>query len=198
MNPSETLAKYSSVVVVNADHIALRMSLALAAESVEVRNACYGGSPGIGFFYLYAHPDYPETVFECVVTPSGESITSLYKGHPIFENRAELMGARASIIVGIAQSVGLSVSAIGVDDGERGRVGLSEMATGQLIDMLNRREGKSIVVPNSLSAAGQVKADTSLRPEGGLATVPKFKNADAEKFLRDARVAEGNITIAVK
>lgn len=195
---NEILQRHADVVVVNADHIARAMGLKLAAVSEEARRETFGGNPKTGHFYLYRDEEFPGKVFECVVSHGGFSMTSLYMAHRIFGTRADLMRARESLMDAIGATVGLPAESIGVDDQDRGTVGLADMATGQLIDMLNGRVGNQIIVANNLSVAGMTKEDTSIHASGGSGVkVAKVKNQDAEKMLRDANVAEGNITIAV-
>lgn len=196
---SEILSKYLDLTVVNSSAIAQKMSLQLEAATLEVKQSTYGGNPLVGWFYLGRSVDHPGMVFECTVTPQ-DSISSVYMEHPMFESRAELMRTREALMNAIAADLGLSVEGVGIDDHARGRtLGLSELATGQLVDMLAQRSiGKQIIVTNNHSAAGLVKADTSLNAAGGGFREPeKFQNQDMERLLRDADVAEGNITIAV-
>lgn len=152
----EILDQYKDVVVVNANHIALEISLNLKSKNMQEQREAFAGNYATGFFYLNRIDKFPDTVFECVVSPSGDAITSLYKSHRIFSEPAELMRARERVAKAIAESVGLSAEGVGIEDDARGRtLGLNELSTGQLIDMLAQRTiGKSIIVTNSHSAAG--------------------------------------------
>lgn len=197
---TETLNKFRGLTVVNSAEIAQKMSLQLQAATLEVKQSTYGGSPLVGWFYMFRSEAHAGMVFECVVTPAGDSISSVYMNHSMFDTRAELMRTRESLMGAIATDLGLSIEGVGIDDHTRGRtLGLSELATGQLVDMLAQRvTGKQIIVTNNHSAAGLVKADTSLSPEGGGFKAPeKIQNQDMERYMRDAEVADGNIQIAV-
>lgn len=156
----ETLQRYADVVAVNADRIALELSLLLKNEPPEVQRKTFGGSREAGWFYLYHNAKHPDSMFECVMSQEGgDSITALYKTNRIFGSVGELISARETLIRAIAEKVGLSREAVGIEDPGRGRtVGLVDLSTGQLIDMLAEKVGSSIVVANNHSAAGLVDA----------------------------------------
>ena len=87
---------------------------------------------------------------ETVVSPKGDAITSVYMNHSIFASLGDLQRARTDLIAAVADRVGLSVESAGVNDEGRGRMlGLAELSTGQLVDLLAERMGSSIVVPNN-------------------------------------------------
>jgi hypothetical protein len=152
---SEEMKDYMNVVVMNADRIALELSLDLKNKSQQEQRAAFAGSKESGYFYLHTMPKHPDVVFECVVTTAGDAISSVYKGHRIFNSAGELIRARNDMMAAISARIGLSQSLIGIADEARGRdLMLSELATGQLIDLFAERVGKSIVVTNSHSAAG--------------------------------------------
>lgn len=151
----EVLDQYRDIVVVNASHIALEISLDLKARSLQEQRESFAGNFATGFFYLHRIDKFPDTVFECIVSPSGDAITSLYKNHRIFSAPGEVMRARDRLCHSIATKVGLSIEGVGVEDAARGRtLGLSDLSTGQLVDMLAERMGQSVLVTNSHSAAG--------------------------------------------
>lgn len=146
----EILDQFSDVVVVNADHIALQISLDLKARHLNDQRKAFAGEARSGFFYLHRMDKFPDIVFECVMSISGDAVTSLYRNHSIFNTPGELTKARGLLLRAVAGKVGLSVEAVEIQDDARGRgLGLEELATGQLIDMLAERTGKSIVVTNS-------------------------------------------------
>lgn len=152
---SEALKDYLDVVVVNSQKTALALSLDLKNLPQEKQRAAFAGERSSGYFYLHSMDAHPGDVMECVVSLEGDAITSVYKGHRIFNSVGELVRARTDLVNAIAEKVGLSVGAIGIEDQSRGRaLGLSELATGQLIDLLADRVGKSIVVTDSHSTAG--------------------------------------------
>lgn len=152
----DTLSQYSDVVVVNGAKIALEIALTLKQLPMHVQRSSFAGSAETGHFYMHRLDKFPDTVFECVASPEGDAITSLYKNHRIFGSAGELMRARRHLIDAIAAKVGLSVESIGVDDPGRGRaLGLNELSTGQLIDTLAERMGQSILVTDSHSAVSQ-------------------------------------------
>lgn len=134
---------FRDVVVVNGERIVLELSLDLKKLPLSEQRKCFGGSDKVGYFYLFGHKEkFTDTVMECVMSPLGDSVTSLYKAHPIFESPGELIRARSILMHAIAEKVGLSEEAIGIDDAARGRtLGLDELSTGQLIDILAERVG---------------------------------------------------------
>jgi hypothetical protein len=144
---SNTLDRYRTVVVVNADHIALKISLDLKEQSLDVQRRAFAGSKSAGYFYLHSTEEFPDMVYECVASPEGDdAIASVYLGHRIFNTPGELMSARENLISAIAAQVGLSVEGIGIDDPGRGRsLSLTELSTGQLIDTLAGCSSKSII-----------------------------------------------------
>lgn len=151
----EILDQYRDIVVVNATHIALEISLDLKARALHEQRESFAGNFATGFFYLHSIDKFPDTVFECIVSPNGDAITSVYKQHRVFSEPAELMRARDRLCHAIAEKVGMSIEGVGVDDEARGRtLGLNDLSTGQLVDMLAERMGQSIMVTNSHSAAG--------------------------------------------
>jgi hypothetical protein len=150
MHPA--LDAYKDVVVVNADRIALELSLKFKEASKMAQHQAFGGTVDAGWFYLYRRDDmHTDTVLECVVSPdSGDMITSLYKNHSIFGDKGELIRARRVLIKAIAEKVGLSAEAIGIEDTARGRaLGLTELSTGQLIDLLAERLGHTVVTTDT-------------------------------------------------
>jgi hypothetical protein len=152
MNPSQILDKYRSVVVANSDRIVHELSHEFRKKPEPVQKQSFGGSYKTGFTWLIrSESQHTDKVVETVVSAKGDAITSLYVGnHPAFATLGTLMAARAELIEAVATRVGLSQEAVGVEDPGRGRqLGLSELSTGQLIDLLAERMGSSIVVPNS-------------------------------------------------
>jgi hypothetical protein len=152
MNASQILDKYRSVVVANSDRIVHELSHEFRAKPEPVQKQSFGGSYKSGFTWLIrSESQHADKVVETVVSPKGDAITSLYVGnHPAFATLGTLIAARDELIAAVADRVGLSVDAVGVEDPGRGRrLGLSELSTGQLIDLLAERMGSSIVVPNS-------------------------------------------------
>jgi hypothetical protein len=153
---TDILDKYRDVVVVNANHIGLEISLALKNEPTEKQREAFFGTMDTGFWYVHRLDKHPDTVYECIVsTNTGDAITSLYKNHRIFNTHGDLARAREELIKAIAHKVGLSHQGVGIDDPVRGRVmELRELSTGQLIDLLAERSGKTVLVTNSHSAGG--------------------------------------------
>lgn len=148
------LAPYADVVVVNSNRVALELSLNLKKEPHQAQRNTFGGSEKAGYFYLYRHGSHPDSVYECITSAEhGDAIAGVYKNHRIFASRGELIHAREQLIRAIAGKIGISAESIGIDDPGRGRtLGLVELSTGQLIDVLADRMGKSIVVTASHSA----------------------------------------------
>lgn len=160
MTPQETLDQFRDVVVANANQILLEISLDLRNKSLEEQRKAFAGEKAHGFFYLHRMDKHPEFVFECLVSPYGDAISSLYMNHRIFNSPGELMRARAVLCKAVAEKVGLSVEGVGVDDAARGRtLGLSDLSTGQLIDMLAERMGQSIVTTDSHTIAAMPKGE---------------------------------------
>lgn len=148
--PHKTLQKYSDIVVANADHIVLQLSLKLQNEQQFVKRQSFGGTKGSGFFYLYRNDIHPGKVFECVMQEDGQSISSLYLDNRVFGSVGELIRAREELVDALGRKVGLSPTSIGIEDSERGlTLAPAELSTGQLIDLLADRMGDSIVVTNN-------------------------------------------------
>lgn len=156
MSPDQVLESVRDVVVINHDRTALEIAFHLKEQPKEVQRKAFAGTEKSGYFYLHRIDKFPDTVYECVMSATdGDAISSTYKNHRVFQNVGELIRARELLVEAIAQKVGLSVQGVGVDDPGRGRtLSLNEMATGQLIDMLAERVGKSVVTTNSHSTAG--------------------------------------------
>lgn len=155
------LDKYRSVVVDNNHKKGLALAMELRKRPVEQQRAAFSGTRESGYFYLFAdEKTSPGVVYECVASlDGGDAITSVYVHHPIFNSPGALISARTEMIRALADKVGLSVESVGIDDPGRGRVlGLQELGTGQLIDLLAERMGQSIVTTNTHSAA-DIKVD---------------------------------------
>jgi hypothetical protein len=151
MTPEQVLDKYRGIVAVNSERIALELSQHLRKLTQEQQRAIFGGHHHYGFFWLFRHDSHPDKVMECVVSTAGDAITSVYVNHNANENIGTLLAARAELINAISDKIGLSVEAIGIDDPGRGRtVGLNELCTGQLIDILTERMGASVAVTSSI------------------------------------------------
>lgn len=157
MTPQETLDRFRNVVVVNAQRTALEISQHLRNLPLEQQRQYFGGDHATGFIYLYRHESHPDKVLETVVSTAGDGITSIYISGPETATIGEVMKMRAALIRAISEKVGLSAELIGVDDAGRGRqLGLTELATGQLVDLLADRMGASVVVSSSIG--GDVEA----------------------------------------
>ncbi len=156
MTPEQVSDSMRDVVVINHDRTALEISFDLKEKPKNEQRAAFAGSRETGYFYMHRIDKFPDTVYECVVSPDGgDAIASVYKNNRIFQNPGELIRARETLIKAIAQKVGLTPESVGVEDEGRGRVlGLSELSTGQLIDMLAERMGRSIITTASHSTAG--------------------------------------------
>lgn len=151
----KVLQAFSDVVVVNGNHIALEISLDLKNRPQSQQREAFAGDFAAGYLYLHRMDKFPDMVFECVVSVAGDAISSVYKNHRIFATTGELLKARQLLTSAIASKVGLSANSVGIDDPGRGRtLGLTDLSTGQLIDMLAERMGSSIIVTTSHSAAG--------------------------------------------
>lgn len=157
MTPDQALSKYRDIVAVNSERIALELSQHLRKETQEAQRAVFGGHYNFGFFWLYRHDSHPDKVMECVVSPQGDAITSVYKNHSAFASIGELLRARTELIAAIAEKVGLSAEAMGISDPGRGReLSLSELSTCQLIDLLSERMGSSVMVTNSVGGDAEL------------------------------------------
>lgn len=145
--PEQTLARFRDLVVNNNTKLVLALSLALRKLSENEQRAALGGEFKTGFMYLYRNEQIaPGMVMETIVSPLGDGITSLYVNHQALFNHATLVEARRELVAAISAKIGLSVESIGVDDPGRGRVmGLAELSTGQLIDILAERMGTTII-----------------------------------------------------
>ena len=156
---NQEINPYLDVVVANSNNRILKLSLKLRSKSSEDQRKAFGGSPLAGYFYLFRDHEVPDMVYECV--PSREledAISSLYVNHRIFNSVGTLVAAREHLIKAIAEKVGLSPEAVGIDDPGRGRVlPLKDLSTGQLIDLLAEKMGKTIMTTDShvVSSAAQ-------------------------------------------
>lgn len=142
---------YQDVVVINSDRKALELSIKLRDMPREQQRPFFGGTPKTGFFYLFTHESVPDMVLESVhSTDVVDGITAIYKPHPIFASPGELIRAREVLIETLAKKVGLPAESVGIDDPVRGRaLGLNELSTGQLIDMLAEQEGSIVMKTDS-------------------------------------------------
>lgn len=162
MTPQQVLDKYRHIVVVNGQNIALEISQELQAKPQQEQRAHFGGHHKIGFFYLFVGTKHPNKVLETVVSPQGDAITSVYMVDPIFATTGELLRAREQLIKACAESIGLSVEAVGIEDPARGRLlGLEELGTGQLIDLLAGQLGSTIATTDSVGGSVAVAAEAA-------------------------------------
>lgn len=150
-NPEQTLQRFRDVVVDNNSRTVLELSLALRKLEERAQREHFGGTYREGFVYLYRNDALnPNVVMESVVAVQGDAITSLYRNHPIFTNLNSLIDGRRELMQAVAAKIGLSIESIGIDDSTRGRtLGLSELSTGQLIDILAERIGTTVMVSGS-------------------------------------------------
>lgn len=162
MTPQETLDAHRSLVAVNSEKIALELSAKLRARTIDEQRLCFGGDYKSGFFWLFRDDSHPDKVMETVVSPLGDAITSVYVNCSFNGSIGNLMNARHSLIAAIAEKVGLSVEAMGVEDRGRGRsLNLAELSTGQLIDLLADQMGASLMT--TASVGGDVNTAAVLR-----------------------------------
>lgn len=158
MTPDQVLEKHRSIVAVNSEAIALGLSKSLNSKKDREKRQFFGGNHTYGFTWLYRdEAKYPDKVMETVVSPQGDAITSVYISHSCLTDLGELSRSRELLIKAVAEKVGLSVPAVGIDDTCRGRVlGLAELATAQLIDLLADKMGKSIVVASNIGGENEI------------------------------------------
>ena len=93
-----------------------------------------------GNCYIFSDSDYPDYVMEVVIGRSAEdSITSLYRANPIFNDRMAYINARKEMIMAIAAGFLAIPNSIAIPDAGRERdVMLSEHGTAQLVDQMRR------------------------------------------------------------
>lgn len=151
-----TLTTVRDVVVVNHENMALDLSMRFAKLPKNKQREHFAGSRLGGYFYLFLDPEVSaDTFLECVVSTKGDAITSLYKANRIFNSTGQLLAKREELIRAIAAKVGLSPEGVGVDDPGRGRtLGLEELSTGQLIDLLAEKMGATIITSDTHNVAG--------------------------------------------
>lgn len=137
------------IVVVNNDRLLLELSVKFQKLPESEQRKAFAGERRYGYFYLVRNDDVAsDTVLECVPSlEGGDAITGLYKNHSALATVGEAMKTRKLLIDALAQKVGLSHEAIGVDDKYgRGRtLGVEELSIGQLIDLLSERMGTSVM-----------------------------------------------------
>lgn len=144
---SSILEAVRDVVVVNSNHHALKLSLLMRDGPPGDVKKAYAGNDQVGHFYLYRNVAAQAMVLETVASRTHkDGITAVYREHRIFESGAELMRTRGALIEALAKEYGLPAESIGIDDAARGRsLGLNELSTGQLIDLLQDRARAGIV-----------------------------------------------------
>lgn len=146
---TDILDKYRSVVVDNDPKKPLALAMQLRKLPEGAQRDHFAGNLKAGCVYLFAdEATVPGRVYECVASlQHGDAIASCYVHHPIFNSVGSLLAAREELINAIATQVGLSPESVGIDDPGRGRtLGLTEVGTGQLIDLLGERMGFSVAV----------------------------------------------------
>lgn len=151
MTPQETLDRYRHLVVVNSQRIALQLSQLLQKVPREQASKMMVRNRTAGCFWLFRDPNVLGTALECVVSPAGgDSVTSLYKDCSEIATPGALLDMRTHLIEALATRVGLSVEAVGIQDQTRGRlVGLNELATGQLLDLLAEQLGSGLTLASN-------------------------------------------------
>ena len=146
---SNILDKFRSVVVDNDPKKPLALAMKFRKLPEGSQRDHFGGTRLGGHFYLFADEEVVAgRVYECVASLQyGDAIASCYVHHPIFNSVGSLIAAREELVKAIAEQVGLSPGSVGIDDPGRGRtLGLHEVGTGQLIDLLAERMGASVAV----------------------------------------------------
>lgn len=158
MTPEQVLDMHRDVVAVNSTQIALGLSQLLRAKTLEEQRQYFGGSHAYGFTWLFRDDaKYPGKVMETVTSPHGDAITSIYLNHNCLATIGELARSRELLIKAVADQAGLSPDAVGVDDAGRGRpLGLAELATAQLIDLLAGRIGHSVITTGSVGGNAEI------------------------------------------
>lgn len=148
---NQEINPYLDVVVVNSGNSILKLSLKLRSKSEEDQRKAFAGSSLAGYFYLFRDHEVPDMVYECIASKEGgDAISALYVNHRIFNSVGTLIAAREHLIRAIAEKVGLSPEAVGIDDPGRGRsLPLKDLSTGQLIDLLAEKMGKTIMTTES-------------------------------------------------
>jgi hypothetical protein len=150
ITPEQTLARFRDVVVDNNSRIVLDLSLQMRALPVPEQRKCFGGDYQTGFVYTFRSDKYPDHVMEAVVAVQGDAISGLYRNHSAFATLGTIIAARTELIKAVSAKLGLSAERIGIEDPARGRtLGLAELTTGQLIDILADRMGAAIAVVGS-------------------------------------------------
>lgn len=180
MNTDAILDKYRDLVVDNIDRHMLTLSQDLRTQSHTRQAAAFAQHQDAGGFYLYANSEkLPGVVFECVRGFANDSISSCYKEHRIFASSGNLIAARAELIQALAYKIGMPAESIGIDDEARGRaLGLHELATGQLVDLLSEKSGRVLVQTDTHAVDGRQHS-----------TNPVLKNAEmVEGKIDDAHV----------
>lgn len=168
--------KYKDLVVVNNSERVLALSLALRKLPRAKQRDYFAGSTKAGYFYLFRDDSIdPKVVMECVVSTAGDAISSLYMNHPCNAERNTLVRAREELVVDLARKIGLSIENVGIEDEARGRsLSLGELSTGQLIDLMAERMGKTIITSDSHvvgSANDTGPAVLTVQPDGSIKAV---------------------------
>lgn len=158
MTPDQVLDMHRDIAAVNSNQIALGLSQILRGKTIAEQRECFGGSYAYGFTWLFRDDaKYPGKVMETVSSPQGDAITSVYMNHRCLASVGELARSRELLIKAVAEKVGLSVESVGVDDAGRGRtLGLAELATAQLIDLLADRMGHTVITTGSVGGNAEI------------------------------------------
>lgn len=189
---SNILDRVRDLVVLDNNKALLELSLDLRELPKDEQRHRFGGSRETGWFYLHDNPEKRrDMVFECVVSPTGETVSSLYKGHPIFNSVGELLRVREQLCQAIGEKIGLDYRNVGIFDAARGRdIGLDELATGQLIDILIERTRGVYTGKAENDSYGLDHIDrigTTQTPKGELVK-EKLKNVDVLTVQEDGSV----------
>jgi hypothetical protein len=131
------LAKYADLRVHIDRQRAIDLQQALGRRERSALDTIYVGSRTAGKVFLLDSEGEPTVVLELVVSPAGgDSVATLYHGHPIFNNRGEYLKAREEMIELVLDLVDAGPQGIAIHCPVRGRpTHVRDLSFKQLVDL---------------------------------------------------------------
>lgn len=144
-----TITRARELATVNDENVTHQMLEKLVSLPREMQRWLYDNFSGN--LCVFDSPEWPNRVIEYVFSDEGDSVTTLFEGHPTFNSLGELQKIRTELIQEIAQHYRGLPNMIALNDEGRGRlVMLREMSTAQLADVHNAVVSNSgILLPGS-------------------------------------------------
>lgn len=153
MTPVQTMERYRHMVVVNGERLTHELSFAMRQLSEEAQSRLMARSNKAGAMWLFRDPAKPGYLLEVVYSlEHGDYVSSVYRDDAVNSSAGDVLRMRENLIDALAERHGLSAELMTVTDEGRGReIGLNEMGTGQLIDLLSEQLGSSLAVADNVA-----------------------------------------------